>query len=80
MLRLLRFEHVIVPACLTTALLGTLPIFIYWHGAGFLDPNYPAHYHVIAGRVPWSDGASFLIGAHNLIFDGELCEGVIVDQ
>lgn len=61
--------------CLIAATLGMLPIFILWGGAGVIDPNYSANYHVMDGHVPWSDAAGYLISAHNLIFDGELCSG-----
>lgn len=60
---------------IAAAVLGTFPVFIFWSGLEVIDPNYSANYSVIAGRVPWSDAASFLTAAHNLLFDGELCEG-----
>jgi len=61
--------------CLAAAVFGTFPIFIYWGGYEVIDPNYAANYNIIAGHVPWSDAASFLTAAHNLLFDGELCSG-----
>jgi hypothetical protein len=67
--------NLILFLCFTTFLLGTLPVFIYWSAPWATDPNYSSNYHVMGGHVPWSDAASFLTSAHNLIFDGALPSG-----